>query len=64
MHRWTGLACTVTLLAQTAGATLASAQTPTPAPAAEPLVPDWIWMAAIVIALIAALWYFLRTRRG
>jgi hypothetical protein len=62
MHRWTGLACTAIFLAL--AATMASAQTPTPAPAAEPLIPDWIWMAAIAIALVAAIWYFLRTRRG
>jgi hypothetical protein len=62
MHHWTRLACTApaALLAQPT----AMAQAVTPAPAAEPLIPDWVWMAAIVAALLVALWYFLRTRRG
>jgi hypothetical protein len=62
MHWWTRLAFTApaALLAQPS----AFAQAVTPAPAAEPLIPDWIWMAAIVILAAAALWYFLRTRRG
>jgi hypothetical protein len=62
MHWWTRLACTAhaALLAQPT----ARAQAVTPPPAAEPLIPDWIWMAAIVLVAASALWYFLRRRRG
>ncbi len=52
------------LLAQPMAYPQAWAQTVTPAPAAEPLIPDWIWLAAIIVVVIVALWYFLRTRRG
>lgn len=62
MHCWIRLACTA--LAALFMPTAAWAQTVTPAPAAQPLIPDWVWMAAIVVVVIAALWYFLRTRRG
>jgi hypothetical protein len=62
MHRWTRLISTApaALLAQGP----AFAQGVTPAPAAKPLIPDWVWLVGIVILVALALWYFLRTRRG
>ena len=62
MHWTIRPACTIS--AVLAAGSSAWAQAATPAPAAQPLVPDWIWMAAILILVAAAFWYFLRTRRG
>ena len=54
----------VALITQGAAAVPARAQAVTPAPVAEPLVADWVWVAALVVALVGVLWYFLRTRRS
>lgn len=66
MNSWTRFSCSalVAVLAQGSAATHLWAQAVTPAPVAEPLVADWVWVAALVVAIIGALWYFLRTRRG